>query len=253
MGVALAPGTAELGLEQRVEPAVRRLAAHDGWLLVLDDLTGPVDATQLLERVRTGTVLITSRQAGGWHGTTVAVDVLPPAEAVELLDRTVRDQWPDAVLADAERLCAEPGRLPLAVEQTAAYPAQSRITPNAYLDLLRRYPARVFTATAEGGDAQRIAARVWHVTLDRLADTPPAGDLLRHLLGDDDPDVVHSLGRPAAYSMVTLTADAIGVHRLVQAVALHEATLADAERVLGSDHPTTRVIRSNLEITNVRG
>ncbi|MFJ6672976.1 tetratricopeptide repeat protein [Actinosynnema sp. NPDC091369] len=230
LAVALAPGTAELTSEHRVELAVRWLASHDGWLLVLDNLTGPADAAQLLERVRTGTVLITSRQAGGWHGTTVAVDVLPPAEAVELLTRIVRDQWPDADLADAERLCAELGWLPLAVEQAAAYLAQSRITPTAYLDLLRRYPARMFTTTAEGGDAQRTAARVWHVTLDRLADTPLAGHLLRflawfapddiprHLLDEDDPDVVHALGRLAAYSMITLTADTISVHRLVQAV-----------------------------------
>jgi tetratricopeptide (TPR) repeat protein len=231
LAVALAPETAELTSEQRVELAVRWLASHDGWLLVLDNLTGPADAARLLARVRTGTVLITSRQAGGWAGAaTVAVDVLPPAEAAELLTRIVRDQWPDADLADAERLCAELGRLPLAIEQAAAYLAQSRITPTAYLDLLRRYPARMFTATAEGGDAQRTAARVWHVTLDRLADTPLAGQLLRclawfapddiprGLLDAGDPDVVHALGRLAAYSMITLTADTISVHRLVQAV-----------------------------------
>jgi tetratricopeptide (TPR) repeat protein len=230
LAVALAPETAELTSEQRVELAVRWLASHDGWLLVLDNLTGPADAAQLLARVRTGSVLITSRQAGDWRGTTVAVDVLPPAEAVELLTRIVRDRWPDADLADASRLCEELGWLPLAVDQAAAYLAQSRITPTAYLDLLRRYPARMFTATAEGGDAQRTAARVWHVTLDRLADTPLAGDLLRclawfapddiprHLLAEDDPDVVHALGRLAAYSMITLSAETISVHRLVQAV-----------------------------------
>ncbi|MEU4443473.1 tetratricopeptide repeat protein [Actinosynnema sp. NPDC050801] len=232
LAVALAPQTAELTLEQRVELAVRWLASHEGWLHVLDNLTGPTDAAGLLARVRTGTVVITSRQAGGWRGATVAVDVLPPVEAVELLTRIVGDQWPGADLTDASRLCEELGRLPLAIEQAGAYLAQARITPTAYLDLLRRYPARMFTATAEGGDAQRTAARVWHVTLDRLADTPLAGDLLRrlawyapddiprHLIAGDEPepDVVHALGRLAAYSMITLTADTISVHRLVQAV-----------------------------------
>ncbi|WP_461121124.1 tetratricopeptide repeat protein [Saccharothrix stipae] len=232
LAVALAPQTADLTLEQRVELAVRWLASHEGWLLVLDNLTGPADAAGLLERVRTGTVVITSRQAGGWRGTTVAVDVLPPAEAVELLTRIVGEQWPGADLADAARLCEELGRLPLAIEQAGAYLAQTRITPTAYLDLLRRYPDRMFTATAEGGDAQRTAARVWRVTLDRLADTPLAGELLRRLAwyapddiprtliaGDEpEPDVVHALGRLAAYSMITLTADAVSVHRLVQAV-----------------------------------
>ncbi|NUT49850.1 MAG: tetratricopeptide repeat protein [Saccharothrix sp.] len=33
---------------------------------------------------------------------------------------------------------------------------------------------------------------------------------------------------------------------LGRAVPLYEATLTDSERVLGPDHPTTRIIRSNL-------
>ncbi|MFT7837749.1 tetratricopeptide repeat protein [Saccharothrix sp. BKS2] len=231
----LAPQAADLPSEQRTELGVRWLATHDGWLLVLDNLTAPGDAAGLLERVRTGTVVITSRQGGGWRGVeTVPLDVLPPAEAVELLTRLVRAEWPEADLTDADRLCAELGWLPLAVEQAGAYLTQARITPTAYLDLLARYPARMFTATAEGGDAQRTMARLWHVTLDHLADTPPAGDLLRQLAwyaSDDiprdlvttgtdapEPDVVEALGRLAAYSMITLTADTITVHRLVQAV-----------------------------------
>ncbi|WP_461121172.1 tetratricopeptide repeat protein [Saccharothrix stipae] len=270
LAVALVPQAAELTLEQRVELGVRWLASHDGWLLVLDNLTGPNDAAGLLQRVRTGTVVITSRQVGGWRGmSAVALDVLPPAEAVGLLTGIVREQWPQADLTGAERLCAELGRLPLAIEQAGAYIVQTRITPTAYLDLLTRFPTRMFTATAEGGDAQRTAARVWHVTLDRLTDTPIAGDLLRrlawyapdniprHLLATADdapePDLVHALGRLAAYSMITLTADTISVHRLVQAVTrtpdpsdphrrpddiarAHRATTnALAAAVLGSD------------------
>ena len=234
LAVMLAPQIVDLPLEQRVELAVRWLASHDGWLVVLDNLTGPGDAAVLFERVRTGTMVITTRRTGGWAGaTTVAVDVLPEVEAVELLTRVARAQWPDADLAAAELLCAELGWLPLAIEQAAAYLAQARITPAVYLELLGRFPAKMFTTTAEGGDAQRSAARVWRVTLDRLTDTPRAGDLLRrlawfapdaiprHLLTGDvpDPDVLEALGRLAAYSMITLTADTIGVHRLVQAVA----------------------------------
>jgi hypothetical protein len=63
-------------------------------------------------------------------------------------------------------LCEELGWLPLAVEQGAGYMAQTRTGLAAYLDVLARFPARMFTVTAEGGDAQRTMARVWHVTLD---------------------------------------------------------------------------------------
>ncbi|MFE9750228.1 FxSxx-COOH system tetratricopeptide repeat protein [Saccharothrix saharensis] len=234
LAVALAPQTTSLSLEQRIELAVRWLASHDEWLLVLDNLTDPADAAGLLERVRTGTVVITSRRTGGWSGaTTVTVDVLSPAEAVQLLTRIAREQWPQADLTGAERLCAALGWLPLAIEQAGAFLAQARIPPSSYLELLDRFPARMFTETV-ASDNQRTVARIWHVTLDRLADTPLAGDLLRRLAwfapdgiprhfltGGDVPDldVVTALSRLASYSMITLTADTIGVHRLVQAVS----------------------------------
>lgn len=235
LAATLAPQSADLPVEQRAELALRWLATHDGWLLALDDLTGLGDAAGLLERVRTGTIVITSRRGGGWRGVeAIPLDVLPRDHAVELLARGVRSEWPDADLTHADRLCEELGRLPLAVEQAGAYLARTRITPTAYLDLLRRYPARMFGTTADGGDAQRTAARVWHVTLDRLADTPSAGRLLRRLawcapdsilrvlvtaIADEpEPDVLEALGRLAAYSMITLDTDAITVHRLVQAV-----------------------------------
>ncbi|MEU7530066.1 tetratricopeptide repeat protein [Saccharothrix sp. NPDC042600] len=236
LATALAPETADLPVEQRVELAVRWLASHDGWLLVLDNLTGPRDAAGVLERVRTGTVVITSRQVGGWRGVrTVPLDVLTAEEAADLVARVVAAEWPGADLTGVDRLCAELGQLPLAVEQAAAYLAQARITPEAYLDLLAGFPARMFAATAEGGDAQRAVARIWRVTLDRLADTPAAGRLLRVLswYAPDDiprdllaaalpdlpaPDLVDALGRLAAYGMITLTAGGVTVHRLVQAV-----------------------------------
>ncbi|MEU4671868.1 FxSxx-COOH system tetratricopeptide repeat protein [Amycolatopsis sp. NPDC023774] len=233
LAVALLPAVIDLPVEERIALGVRWLATHDKWLLVLDNLTAPTHAAPLLERVRSGTIIITSRQSTGWRDlTAVPLDVLAPGEALGLLERIVQVEWPEANLAEGERLCAELGWLPLAVEQAAAYIAQTRITPARYLDLLAQLPARMFTATAEGGDAQRTIGRVWRVTLDHLVSTPSAGQLLRVLawyasdeiprgLLDDiftEPDLLDAVGRLAAYSMINLTADTIGVHRLVQAV-----------------------------------
>jgi tetratricopeptide (TPR) repeat protein len=229
----LQPATADLPVERRSALGVRWLATHEDWLLVLDNVTGPQDVAGLLSRVWTGTVVITSRQRSGWRaGETVPLDVLTESEAVQLLARIVRSEWPEADLAGADRLCGELGWLPLAVEQAGAYLAQTRTSPVAYLDLLARFPARMFTATAEGGDAQRTMARVWHVTLDRLANTPAAGRVLRQLAwfapdgiprdllvgAVGEPELSEALGRLAAYSMVTLTGNTVAVHRLVQAV-----------------------------------
>ncbi|NUT90518.1 MAG: tetratricopeptide repeat protein [Saccharothrix sp.] len=234
LAAAVAPETTVLDWEQRVELGVQWLATHEGWLLVLDNVTASEDVARLLGRVRTGTVLVTSRRGSGWRGAaTVPLNALAEAEAVELLTWIVRSEWPDADVDGADRLCAELGWLPLAVEQAAAYLAQNRITPTAYLERLRAYPARMFTATAEGGDAQRTMARVWHVTLDRLTNTPATVEVLRQLAwyapdgiprtllgggGIVEPELSDALGPLSAYNMITLTADTVVVHRLVQAV-----------------------------------
>ncbi|WP_328613259.1 tetratricopeptide repeat protein [Amycolatopsis sp. NBC_00355] len=124
------------------------------------------------------------------------------------------------------------GWLPLAIEQAAAYIAQVGITPADYQDLLKRYPAVMYAETVEGGDAQRTMARIWHITLDRLVDTPAAGQVLRTLAWyapvniprtllngiADEPTVLRAIGRLSAYNMITTHEDQISVHRLVQAV-----------------------------------
>ena len=135
-------------------------------------------------------------------------------------------------VAGAGELCAELGFLPLAIEQAGAYLAQAGASPQEYLDLLARYPAAMYQAAAEGGDAARTIARIWHVTLDRLAGDPLAGQVLRILawyapdaiprtLLDGlagPPAVLAAVGRLAAYSMFTAGAGTLAVHRLVQAV-----------------------------------
>ena len=234
LAVALQPAlSGVLPLEALREGAVQWLAAHSGWLLILDNVTDPADVAPLLARAPAGRYLITSRRATGWHGTAVPVrlDVLDPAEAQALLAAILTQDQPREVDGAAE-LCAELGFLPLAIEQAGAYLAQAGATPREYLDLLARYPAAMYQAAAEGGDAARTIARIWHVTLDRLADDPLAGQVLRILawyapdaiprtLLDglaDPPAVLRAVGRLAAYSMLTADAGVLTVHRLVQAV-----------------------------------
>jgi tetratricopeptide (TPR) repeat protein len=197
---------------------------------VLDDLPAPGDVQVLLDQLSTGTVLVTSRRATGWRvSTTLALGVLEADCAREMLVQRVREDWPDADLADTGLLCAELGNLPLAIEQAAAYISETRTSLVDYLGLLDRHPAQMLRATAVDGDVQRTLAQVWRVTLDRLGATSRAGELLRQaawyapaniprdlLVPDRHPDTDQALGRLAAFSMVSLTADSVSVHRLVQ-------------------------------------
>ncbi|UUU45176.1 FxSxx-COOH system tetratricopeptide repeat protein [Streptomyces sp. NBC_00162] len=235
---ALEPGLGELPAELQIERAVQWLATHVDWLVVLDNVDRIDDVGAVVDRVAgrgRGRVLVTTRRATGWyrHAATVRLDVFEPDESVTLFARLLTHHGPrDADGADT--LCAELGHLALAVEQAAAYCAETGTSPRAYLDMLAQWPAAMFAAAAEGSDSERTIARIWRLTLDRLTDTPLAGDLLRILawyapdgiprdLLDgtaEPPELTAAIGRLIAYSMVTDNHDGtLTVHRLVQALA----------------------------------
>ncbi|MFD6531905.1 tetratricopeptide repeat protein [Streptomyces sp. NPDC060184] len=234
---ALQPGLTGLPQELQRERALAWLAAHDDWLLVLDNVNHPDDVSPLLDRLGGGgRVLVTTRLATGWHhltATTVRLGVFAPAESVELFRRVLTQDGPRDTEGAAE-VCEEAGHLALAVEQAAAYCHENGTTPRAYLAMLRSWPAETYATGAETTDADRTVARVWRITLDRLADTPLAGDVLRtlawyapdHIPRDlldglaPPPVLAKAIGRLVAHSMVTAGPDGtLSVHRLVQALA----------------------------------
>ncbi|MEU8941769.1 tetratricopeptide repeat protein [Streptomyces goshikiensis] len=237
LAVSLQPALAD-ALPHRMlrDWAVEWLSAHQEWLLILDNVANPSDVRPLLAQAPTGQFLITSRRATGWHGvaTPMTLDALDPADAGDLFARILTHHQVRDV-DGTEQVCTELGYLPLALEQVAAFCAETATSPRAYLDLLVRYPAHLYSTAAEGGDPQRTIARIWHLTLDRLADDPLTGQILRTLAWyapeaipralvqkfGDHPHVLRALGRLAAHSMLTLSEDTgtITMHRLVQAVA----------------------------------
>ncbi|MEU4836359.1 FxSxx-COOH system tetratricopeptide repeat protein [Streptosporangium sp. NPDC023615] len=236
LAVALQPELKVLPAPVLAQRAVSWLACHQDWLLVLDNLTHPRDASELLARTLAGRVLVTSRLGEGWHrvgAQVLRLDVLPEDQAIDLLTRITTGGRPGADLDGAAELVRELGCLPLAIEQAGAYLHQNQLSPRAYLELLARYPAVMYDQAAEGGDAERTIARIWRLTLNQLTTTPLAGDLLRVLAWyapqaipagvldalAEPPRLRQALGRLAAYNMITLDGPCISVHRLVQAVA----------------------------------
>lgn len=201
--VALQPllKSAGMGADDLSEWALQWLAAHRNWLIVLDNVNDPEHIRTVVERAGDGgRFLITSRRATGWHqlSSTIALDVLEEAEAVELFTRVLTHQSERNGDGMAE-VCREVGHLPLAVEQSAAYCAETGISPRAYLDLLSSRPAEIFSTTAEGGDADRTIARIWSITLDHLSDTPLAGEVLRVLAWYAPDNIPRSLLDDLAY------------------------------------------------------
>ena len=232
---ALQPGiAAECPQAVLRERALQWLASHDGWLLVLDNVTSPADIRFLVSSVPSGRFVMTSRRAAGWHGiaSPIRLDVLDPGEAVDLLTRIITHGGPRDV-DGAEPLCRELGYLPLAIEQAGAYVGEAGITLRDYMALLAQAPAAMFAEGAEGTDPERTIARIWRVTLDHLVGEPLTGQLLRTLAWYAPDAIPRSLLEPlaepvslhrairqlAGYSMITVHDGMIAIHRLVQAVA----------------------------------
>jgi tetratricopeptide (TPR) repeat protein len=209
------------------------LQAHDGWLLILDNVEDPEDIEPLLGQLVGGHVVVTSRRDADWGGLAdpVQLGILAPDAAAQVL--TLRAGQNDAADVEAAAwIAAELGFLPLALDQAAAYIVQQRVTLPAYLDSLRRNPARMH---AVGTSSQRTIARLWDLHITAIREQSPAAARLlgviacyapdaipRAMLGGDAPreDTDEALGLLASYSMITLTTTTVSMHRLLQAVIL---------------------------------
>ncbi|MFG6191565.1 NB-ARC domain-containing protein [Nonomuraea sp. JJY05] len=224
--------------EEAVTWAMAWLAAHPGWLLVFDDIVEAASLRPYLGRLHGGHVLVTTRRTVGWHDlcTPITLNVLSRQAAVSLLAELTGS--PDSEGLDA--LAGELGDLPLALAQAGAYIAHTPgIGVRRYRDLLRASPTRMYAAAPAGGDPERLVARAWAVTRARMEEIGPLAidllDLLACFAPDDLPrdvlvravdadelDTAEALGVLASFSMVDLVDDGVSVHRLVQAVTLHQ-------------------------------
>ncbi|QSB15180.1 tetratricopeptide repeat protein [Natronosporangium hydrolyticum] len=236
----LAPAVFALNDEQAEQWATAWLQHNDGWLLVLDNVDDPAHVEPLIGMLDGGHVLVTTRRDVDWsrHGlVSIRLGVLTAKDAETMLvERTGQHDT-----AAARAIAAELGRLPLALEQAAAYINHHRLTLASYRARLAEQPAQMHASVAPGHDGQRAITRVWDITLAALRYSTAVEVLgvLAWLAPDDVPrelvtlltgDAIaadRALGLLASYSMITLTDGFVGVHRLVQAVLRSNETAGD--------------------------
>ncbi|MDT3445690.1 FxSxx-COOH system tetratricopeptide repeat protein [Pseudofrankia sp. BMG5.37] len=212
VGVAVA-GAAE----ESVRAVVALLASgrrFGRWLVVVDNVGAPGDLFGLLSAAGAsgGHVLVTSRDHR-WSRLAdgVAVDVLPRADAVALLQRHVADLGGP----DGDRLAGLLGDLPLAVEQAGAFLADTGMGPGEYADLLGVELRRLMSRGTPVG--VRPVAATWTVTLEQLDD--PAAVLLARLWAGFGPEPIPlDLVRPEVAGVLPaplgeVAADRIGWRR----------------------------------------
>jgi hypothetical protein len=165
-----------LDLSQNVDSvldALRTLHPFEKWLLVFDNANRPDDLFPFLP-FPIGHVLVTSRNTT-WTkvAVTLEIGVLHRAESVELLRRRARHISAN----DAEELAERLGDLPLALEQAAAWQAETGMSVREYLDL---FDDRLELLTADPPTGYPATLGVtWQLSFDRLRDrAPDAAQLL---------------------------------------------------------------------------
>lgn len=255
----------ELGLEPSREPEDLRAQVHRqlttvvNWLLIFDNADDVEDIRPWIPTVprpqgRLGHVIVTTRRTGfSALGTVLDLDVIDAEAAV----RVLQARAPRLDDAEAEQIAEALGRLPLALEQAAAFLEHTTtITPAEYLHILRASPAKIMSEGQLPANVRNVAT-VWTLSMDRVHDEKPAAmqllDIAAYLAPESIPlDLFTThperLPQPLAgvvtdslafhqtvatlvdFSLVKHTPTGLQIHRLVQAAvrARHQTHLPAA-------------------------
>jgi hypothetical protein len=164
------PGT---GLEVVRAAVLAELRERERWLLLFDNAENPADISEWLPGGN-GHVLITSRQHRWVEvAAPVEVDVLAREDSVAMLASRVTG----LTEADARRLAAELGDLPLALAQAAEYLAETGIDVAHYLELLRTRAGQILDQGRPVSYPMSLAAAT-QLAAEKLArDDPAAAEL----------------------------------------------------------------------------
>ncbi|MBV9446216.1 MAG: tetratricopeptide repeat protein [Streptosporangiaceae bacterium] len=146
------------------------------WLLIYDN-ADEVEAIAPFLPKGGGHVLITSRSRAWTErgASQLLVDVFSREESVAHL----RQRVPAIDRAEAAKIAAAVGYLPLAVATAGAWLATTSYTVTDYLQELERQPQRVLSESELPG--QVPISQVWNVSLNRLAQSSPAAARLFEL------------------------------------------------------------------------
>jgi hypothetical protein len=242
---------ARMGLSPQGSPEEVRAAVHDAlstagtWLLVFDNADSVDDITWWMPSVvrgvgARGSVVVTTRRRGFRQlGHVLELDVFDMDAAVRVLQTRV----PGLPASDAVSIAELLGRLPLAVEQAAAYLDCTQMPPTDYLELLRTRESALFSAMADQV-RDRSVVTLWELSLHRISVDDPAAsailDVCAYMAPEPIPldlftsnlDVLpprlasvaadplkfnRAIGTILGYSMAQRTEHGLQLHRLVQA------------------------------------
>ena len=147
------------------------------WLLIFDNAEDPGDLAPFLPS-GSGHILITSRnRAWTRYAEPVELDVFSRRESLAHL----RHHVPRLGRQDATRISMAAGRLPLAIEQAAAWLAETGMPAARYADWLETQTASALGLNKPLDYAKPVVA-AWNLSIDQLKQRSPASVRLLQIL-----------------------------------------------------------------------
>ncbi|MGI5376116.1 FxSxx-COOH system tetratricopeptide repeat protein [Streptomyces sp. CA-251387] len=174
--LGLQPGSDAASTVAAVLESLRIGVPYAKWLLVFDNAESPEAVRPFFPVGGPGNILVTSRNPQ-WASLArpLEVDVFMREESKQLL----QVRGPGISDEDADRLAEALGDLPLAIEQAAAWHAETGMPVDEYLRLLAEKRLDLLRGTAPLGDQHPVIA-AWNISLDQLeAKSPAAYQLLQ--------------------------------------------------------------------------
>ena len=226
--------------EEMIRALWQELRRRGPWLIVFDNANSFANISPFWPMECSGDILVTSRRKDDWRAladSSMELDVLSMQEAILLVCKRA-DVEKQAASLLAHRL----DRLPLALVQASSYIAKAKISVEDYLarlerygtEVLRRFPPNDYPETvkttwsvsisrAEGEvhGCRHLLNMCGYLAPDRIprslfrdhADILPAR--LRNLVSNPV-DYDSALAELSGYSMITLDAENLSLHRMVQ-------------------------------------
>ena len=193
ISLALTELAARLGLQTSDNAAEAAAAALEQlrrdrsgqWLLIFDNAEDPEDLAPFLP-TGSGHILITSRnQAWTHYAELVELDVFNRQESLAHLMHHV----PGLAEGDALRVSMAVGHLPLAIEQAAAWLAETGMPAALYAEWLETQTTSTLALNKPPDYAKPVVA-AWNLSIDRLKQESPASVRLLQILAFCSPDSI---------------------------------------------------------------
>jgi tetratricopeptide (TPR) repeat protein len=251
IGLSAATASGIEGAATATLDALRRGEPFKRWLLIFDNADQPEELNAIIPRDGPGDVLITSRNHR-WQSVveTVSVDVFERAESIEFLGKRVPGGLSEA---DANALATELGDLPLALEQAGALQAETGMSVEEYLRLLRDQVAALLSE-GKSPDYPLPMTAAWKLSVSTLLRQQPDAVMLLRCCAFFGPDPIprdllprgaqalnsplgQLLANPIAlarairelgrFALVKIDNRAIVIHRLIQALLREDLSQKD--------------------------